>query len=495
MDQNIAEANFQGGLFNLPAGEVRGAVGVGWRENTFEYQVDILASSQSFTDGVIGLFPAGNTVGSDEVKEAYAELLVPVVADVPGFKRLNLELGYRFSDYDRSGSVDTYKALLDWTIVDAVRFRGGYQRANRAPNIGEFFLPQTQAVQGTAFGDPCARNSTAPYGANAAANPGGFQAARNLCTAIMGAPAAAVFYDPAATVPPTFFPFVTVTNQGNLNLKSEEADTYTAGFVFRPAFDSPLLSRFTASLDWYSIEIQDAIAALTFDAIYGQCINPANNPSLTPTGNPFCSLISRDPGTGTPAVTLGSFQNVGTFETSGIDLNIDWSADFADMGLASVPGALSVNLATTYLDKYETQDVAGAPVLDFAGTVGPVGASGNNAAQFRYKTFTTLGYSVGGVSANLRWRHLPSARAASFPANPVTPFEGPSHYDIVDLSANWEISQTYQVRFGVENVFDTDPEITNARVDATPNSGQGITLPGYYDVLGRRYFVGFKARF
>ena len=38
------------------------------------------------------------------------------------------------------------KALADWTIVDAVRFRGGFQRANRAPNIGELFLPDTQAV-------------------------------------------------------------------------------------------------------------------------------------------------------------------------------------------------------------------------------------------------------------------------------------------------------------------------------------------------------------
>ena len=91
------------------------------------------------------------------MKEGYAELLVPVLADIPGIKRLNLELGYRFSDYDSAGSVDTYKALVDWTIVDSVRFRGGYQRANRAPNIGELFLPRTQfgrwyAVRRSVFG-------------------------------------------------------------------------------------------------------------------------------------------------------------------------------------------------------------------------------------------------------------------------------------------------------------------------------------------------------
>jgi iron complex outermembrane receptor protein len=76
-------------------------------------------------------------------------------------------------------------------------------------------------------------------------------------------------------------------------------------------------------------------------------------------------------------------------------------------------------------------------------------------------------------------------------------FQGPSHYDVLDLTGNWEISQTYQMRFGVENVLDTDPEITNTNTapGTAFSSGQGTTIPGYYDVLGRRYFVGFKARF
>jgi hypothetical protein len=132
--------------------------------------------------------------------------------------------------------------------------------------------------------------------------------------------------------------------------------------------------------------------------------------------NPFCQFISRDPQTGTPQVTRGSFQNVGKIKTSGVDFSIDWSADLADMGMASVPGALSLNLATTYLDSFETQDIAGAPVLDFAGTVGPQGQPG----QFRFKTFTTVGYSTGGVSA-ARWAPA-FGKCRSKPAQPNTTF-------------------------------------------------------------------------
>ena len=286
-----------------------------------------------------------------------------------------------------------------------------------------------------------------------------------------------------------FFPFVTVTNQGNTQLKSEDADTYTAGFVFRPQFEAQLLSRLTASIDWYRIDIKDAIAPLTFDTIYNQCVNPALNPTQD-VGNKYCQLIIRNPTTGNPDNTIGSYQNVGSLKTSGVDVNIDWSADLADMGMANAPGTLAVNLATTYLDSYKTQDIAGAPIQENAGTVAQGG-------QYRFKTYLTTTYSVGGVAGSLRWRHLPSAHAAAYAQDPNTPFQGPRHYDILDLTGSWEISQSYQLRFGIENLRDTDPEITNSNPtpDLTFTTGAGTTLPGYYDVLGRCYFVGFKSRF
>ncbi len=159
MEQNIAEFNLQGKMATMPAGDARFAVGADYRWNSYKYNTDILSSQQSFIDGVIGLFPANNASGETSVKELYGELLLPLLSGKKAAQALNLELGYRASDNNPSGTVDTYKALLDWAPTSKVRFRGGHQVANRAPNIGELFLSKTQTVVFNVFGDPCSTSN------------------------------------------------------------------------------------------------------------------------------------------------------------------------------------------------------------------------------------------------------------------------------------------------------------------------------------------------
>src|SRR3546814_17298396 len=84
--------------------------------------------------------------GSTKVKEGYIELLVPILADRPFFQRLEVDLAYRYSDYDTVGGVSTYKASGEWEPADGVLLRGGFQRAIRAPSIGELFAPVDQGV-------------------------------------------------------------------------------------------------------------------------------------------------------------------------------------------------------------------------------------------------------------------------------------------------------------------------------------------------------------
>ncbi len=88
------------------------------------------------------------------MKEGFTELLVPVLRDLPLVTHLNLELGYRYSDYKYAGPVSTWKALADWALTPDFRLRGGFQRANRAPNLVELFDPGTSAVQ-IGPGDVC----------------------------------------------------------------------------------------------------------------------------------------------------------------------------------------------------------------------------------------------------------------------------------------------------------------------------------------------------
>jgi outer membrane receptor protein involved in Fe transport len=188
-------------------------------------------------DQLAGFFPIGDAFGKTEASELYGELLVPLVADKWGAQELNLELGYRATDNAPSNDVDTWKALLDWQVVDRVRVRGGRQVANRAPNIGELFQSQEQFAPFSLFqGDPCSELNPArlPYTANPALNSAGAGNAaqvRALCVQLMGPTGAAEYYG-GATPQPSGFVSPRISNlSGNAGLRSEEARTLTLGVV------------------------------------------------------------------------------------------------------------------------------------------------------------------------------------------------------------------------------------------------------------------------
>src|SRR5690606_6128976 len=200
MDQTVVEYNMQGELAELPAGQARFALGASYRENDFFFMTDILTSQQSFLDSGMGLFPAGNSAGDISMSEVYGELLLPIVSGGPAVDEFNLELGYRYSDADPSGSIETYKGLFDWRVNDRIRLRGGRQVANRAPNIGELYLSRTQTLGGTAFGDLCSENNVSTPLSAAPGNPNAADV-RALCEQLMGNSGALAYYDPNNTQP------------------------------------------------------------------------------------------------------------------------------------------------------------------------------------------------------------------------------------------------------------------------------------------------------
>jgi outer membrane receptor protein involved in Fe transport len=111
---------------------------------------------------------------------------------------------------------------------------------------------------------------------------------------------------------------------------------------------------------------------------------------------------------------------------------------------------------------------------------------------FSYRAMTTLRYAapVGGVA--LKWRRLPSIRSASYVTDPLTQNIGAASYNLFDLSTNWAMTSNVRATFGIDNLFDRAPN----RVEAGPgNNGAGNTFPGYYDVLGRRYYAGLRLDF
>ena len=492
-EQQVFEGTMQGGLFKLPAGEVRTALGASYRKNTVDFTPDGLLSTSSVQEQPIGLYAVSSTAGTATVWELYGELLVPLLTDKPFVQALDLELGARYSDYNTAGGQNTWKALANWTVNDYLSFRGGMQRAARAPNTAELFSGETLSVVGFAPADPCSSLTQAPWG-NVASNPNRAQV-QALCSAIIGSGTSRFDENPNGFAGQFgFFPFEIEILSGNSDLKPEVARTWTAGLVFRSPFESPLLSQLTASLDWYDISIEGVIESIDSVTTYSLCFNAngTSNPtySLDDPGG-FCSFIERDPISGDRLRVKAPFMNLGGLRTSGVDLQLSWRAMLSDMGLESVPGALSVNYLINYLNSYETQASPGAPFLDYVGTVATSlqGTSG----QYRWRSFTTLGYSMPTFDVQLTWRHLPSARDGSVVLNPLSTVRGVDSYDIFNLSGTWHATDSITVRAGVDNLFNKDPLVLGANPPTTNNADN--TLANYYDVLGRRYYLGVKMNF
>ncbi|HZF17521.1 MAG TPA: TonB-dependent receptor [Steroidobacteraceae bacterium] len=495
MLQDIWEANAQGKVFNLPAGEVRAAVGASYRQTNYEFLNDTLTSQGvEFNDQAIGIYPSGDATGEDTVKEFYGELLMPVLKDLPGVKLLELELGFRSSDYDSTGNSETWKALATWKPVDWLRFRGGFNRAERSPNIGELHLAPSQTFQIGAAGDLCSLANPSPFSANPA-NANGAQA-RALCEALMerAAPGtAATFYaNPqfANSVGPAFaFPSVT----GNPNLTPETADTWTFGFVFNSPSDSEMLSNLHLSVDYYSIKVDDAIGPQSVDVAQRQCFDPAFNPTFD-VNNSFCDGINRVANDGALGNILLTYYNNGRFETSGIDTQLDWAFK---MG----PGRFTLNTVITYLLDLKTSELATDPLVDYAGALGPT-QNELNSGSFEWKMLNTVGYSINQWNVSLQWQHLPSIRSITYPTNHDTAILGTGSYDLFALSGTFAFEKNLVVRFGVENLFDEEPPLLEVNSAPPPflNAGGSFggtdpTNPALYDFIGRRFYLGATMKF
>jgi iron complex outermembrane receptor protein len=490
MSQKFVEANVQGRLVNMPAGEARFSAGVHSRENSYYYIFDPLQTQEAFNDNPMG-FPANNTIGETAVDEVYGELLLPLLAGDSG-RHLNLELGYRYSDYDLQGGVDTYKALIDWGITETLRFRGGKQLATRAPNIAEMFQADTQSWTFASPGDPCGRNSLAAYGANAAVNPN-FQRAIDICSARMGVAGAATFYTGTQPNGGLWTPFSNAT--GNPNVDPEDAETWTAGFVWTPNTGREKLDGLNLTVDWYEIEITNMISIEPALAVYEQCLSVANNPASDPL-HPACLRVNRNPASGGAAPTTVSYINAAFAKVAGVDLTANWVTNLAG-------GNFGVNFMISQLLEEKTQATAASPVYDWKGSLGPDPGTSLNNGAFDYRTFTTVNYGRADWNLALRWRHLPTAIdgneavAKATPGLVSTTTGAQEDYDIFDLSGTWDFGDRTSLRYGIDNLFDTGAVWTGGRTaaDVSPSSGSGTTEAGFYDILGRTYYVGANFNF
>jgi outer membrane receptor protein involved in Fe transport len=463
------------------------AVGGEYRDYFATQGSDSLAQSGDL-GGAGGATPA--IAGGYEVYEAFGEIVIPLVQDAPFFNELTLNAGIRYSDYSvKAPGNPTYQTTTwtvggSWSPVESLRFRGNYSRAVRAPNIAELFSPQNTGLTNLAD-DPCATFNDA--GVRIRANPTG--TLRAVCLA-QGATAATI-----DSIGQPIAGQANATGGGNLNLGPETSDSWTLGVVFEPDFIPGL----AITVDYYDIEITDAVSAPTPGDAISACFDGAN---LDP-ANPACLSIRRDPLTGglngDPATTAGLFlasSNLGALATNGIDFSINYRRDigFADLALAFVGN---------WTDSSTFQATPSSINRECVGLYGVNCASIQ--PEWQWSVRTTLSFDD--LDLSLLWRHIDSvsyedgdAFSGVLAANtgPVAgrtvDFNEIEAYDYFDLTARFNVSDNLALTFSVQNLFDRQPPIVGSDLGSTAfNSGN--TYPSTYDTLGRRYAVAARLRF
>jgi outer membrane receptor protein involved in Fe transport len=471
--QKNLEATLQGKIVPLPAGDLRFALGADYRGSRFEYRPDhglVTADTPSYDTAI-------PTSGTQNVREVFGELLIPVLRDKPFVDTLSLDLGFRHSQYDLFGGVNTWKADLNWKPIHTVTIRGGYQRAIRAPSLGELFAPTITGNLNIGSppnaGDPCAVGSSFRAGPNAA----------QVATLCQGQGI------PAALYPNFTYGVDSVhgTSGGNPGLTPERASTFSVGTVWNPQFDSDLMHGFLASIDYYNIKITNAVGSLALTDILPRCFNSdgVSNPTYS-TANIYCAQIKRDSNTGDIVLAREGLLNLASYKTDGIDAEVDWSFGLGAVGLSDRAGRVTFNSLVSYVHSFDVAALPGSPVLDFAGSIGNAQVS-PEISHPHWKANTALGYAIGTVSATLHWRYIAAMKHQDLVVDPNATTPGVPSYSYFDLDAHWSVLEHLDLTAGMTNLFDKGPPFV---------SGQPLTTDtATYDIIGRTYYVGFKAKF
>jgi outer membrane receptor protein involved in Fe transport len=268
---------------------------------------------------------------------------------------------------------------------------------------------------------------------------------------------------------------------GNSDLHEETADTYSVGFVWTPVLDSPLFQRLSLSADYYSIDIKDAIGTISAEDALQNCYSASANPTAS-TSNYYCSLFTRSAATGEVSSMSLVNLNLSEYRTKGVDFQVDWAFGLGAVGLDDKYGSLRVNVIGSWLDSFQIQSLPGEDFVELKGTIGNDQVSNTAVAHPEWKLSTSLTYTLGAVDLGVGWRHIDGMQDYA-DEDSATP-----NIDYFDLSGAWRVNDSYEIRGGVTNVTDKAPPYFSSYVQAN-------TDPSTYDVLGRRFYVGVKARF
>lgn len=469
IDQKVFNASIGGELFDIWGGGVSLVVGYEHRAEFAQFIPD----SGAATGLQQGSVPITGTEGGFETDEFFAETLIPLVSPEMGLGPLSsviAEGAFRYVDNSRSGSAET------WTAGGRIGFfddqfivRGNFTRAIRSPALVELFLPQSAT---NSFGnDPCDPTNI----------DGGTSFRRINCeaeAAAAGVDLDATFdNDGDGTVDPFQSVVINGTRQGlvsgNQSLSNEIADSYTIGGLFQPDFIPGL----TIGGDYVNIKIDNAIANLNLSSVMRACYDAETFP------NDFCGRFTRGAASGPgqeifqiqPGFQTG-YENSGFRRFQGVTGQLNYRTDVADLiGGDSDLGRLNISANVFHLIQ-DDFSVTGFDLVEDAGEIGRADWRGQ----------LNLNWDLGNWGFLWQTRFVGESAFSNDDSDEARDYLTVDDYWLFNLGIRAQVADTVEVRFNIDNVFDTEPPFPSGA-----SGNQGFA----YDILGRNFRLGAKLTF
>jgi outer membrane receptor protein involved in Fe transport len=447
------------GFFNLPGGPVGFAIGAEYRRETNFFAEDpLVENGYTFYNAIARFDPP-----AFEVKEAFGEIRVPLLKDLPFASELTLIGAGRVSDYKGSaGTVYAYNGGITYAPIKDITFRGTYSRSVRAPNLSELYSAQSQNFA-PGFADPCSARNLA----------GGTQYRAANCAAA-GIPATYDF---------VYAQSLGIVSGGNPDLDVETSDSFTGGILLQPQFVPGL----SISADYYNITVNNVITSVSAQSIVNNCYD---SPTLS---NPFCGSFTRVAAGGTgprgeqafriiEGSLLQSVLNFAKLKVSGINATLAYSHRFGDVLIGS-------KVDYTHQLHNETFTNPSDPAFG-DNLLGEVGIP-KDAVNWN------IDADFGDFFVNTQFRYLSKMALGAIENHQSYQGRAPQNLDDFDIAFypdvfymntrfGINIQKNGTFYFGIDNVTNRVPPLGSTGI------GGGSAI---YEPVGRRYYAGITAKF
>lgn len=459
-------ASLNGPVFALPGGDVLVGLGAEYRKQRINDTPD--ANSQA--GNLFGLTAAVPTRGTDNVKEVFGEVFLPLLSDQPFFHALSVNASARYTDYASYGSDLTYKVAGEWEPIRGFGFRGSYGTSYRAPALSEQFLGATSGFLGAA-NDPCDADGFPTTGNFTPAQ----QTIANSCAAV--GIDVRTFQQNSG---------ISVFNRGGAEtgLSAETSRNWSVGVVAQPRISSS--TSLSLALDYFDIKVDNGVSSLGGAAILNRCFN---NTDFDPLGG-FCRFVTRD------------VNNILTVTSGFVNLSTDVVKGFEFVGRFATEvlgGRFTLNADLTKYTEQSDKVFEEEFLLDANGTLNTPDWVGTFSTTFR-RGPVTLRYGLSWIDASSgsydffatsrQTGLVDEADAQDFRDTFILETDD---YFLHNASVQFNVQDKMELTMGVRNLFDTKPPRISG--SAGLNVVGNAPLSSNFDYTGRQYFVNTTFRF